>query len=45
MDVEIRKMEGLVYANVRGAAWIRAIGIGQITFADIPDLMKIELQH
>lgn len=42
MDVEIRQVEAPVYANARGAAWIGAVGLGEIGYADIPDLVKIQ---
>ena len=42
MNVNIRQVEAPVYANARGAAWIGAVGLGEITYADIPDLVKIQ---
>lgn len=41
MDVEIRQVANPIYANARGAAWIAAAGLGEITFADVPRLVEI----
>jgi xylulokinase len=40
MNVEIRQVRDPIYANARGAAWIAAIGLGEIKFADIPQLVQ-----
>jgi len=42
MDVEIKQVADPIYANARGAAWIGAIGLGEIAFSDIPDLVEIK---
>jgi len=42
MDVEIRQVIDPIYANARGAAWIAAVGLGEITFADIPGLVEFK---
>ncbi|KXK13751.1 MAG: carbohydrate kinase FGGY [Chloroflexi bacterium OLB14] len=42
MNIEIKQVTEPVYANARGAAWIGAVGIGQIKFTDIPNLVKIK---
>jgi len=42
MNVEIHQVADPVYANARGAAWIGAVGMGEITFNDIPELVKFK---
>ena len=42
MDVEIKQVAEPVYANARGAAWIGAVGLGEISFNDVPKLVKIK---
>jgi xylulokinase len=42
MNVEIRQVADPVYANARGAAWIGAVGLGEIAFSDVPAMVKIE---
>jgi xylulokinase len=41
MDVEIRQVADPIYANARGAAWIGAVGLGEIAFSDVPGLVEI----
>ncbi|MHC1782215.1 MAG: FGGY-family carbohydrate kinase [Anaerolineaceae bacterium] len=38
LNVEIKQMADPIYANARGAAWIAAAGLGEITFQDIPQI-------
>jgi xylulokinase len=40
MNVEIRQVSDPIYANARGAAWIAAVGLGEIKYADIPALVQ-----
>lgn len=40
MNVEIKQVVDPIYANARGAAWIAAAGLGEIKFADIPELIQ-----
>ncbi len=40
MNVEIKQVNEPVYANARGAAWIGAVGLGEIKFTDIPKLVQ-----
>ena len=40
MNVEIRQVADPIYANARGAAWIGAVGLGEIRFSDVPKLVK-----
>ena len=40
MGVEIRQVADPIYANARGAAWIGAVGLGEITFSDVPNLVE-----
>jgi xylulokinase len=42
MNVEIRQVANPIYANARGAAWIAAVGLGEITFVDVPGLVEIK---
>ncbi len=42
MNVEIKQVAEPVYANARGAAWIGAVGLGEISFADVPKLVGIK---
>ena len=39
LDLEIRQVTDPIYANARGAAWIGAVGLGEISYADIPELV------
>ncbi len=40
MNVEIKQVSDPIYANARGAAWIAAVGMGEIKFSDIPGLLQ-----
>jgi xylulokinase len=40
LDRPIRQVKDPIQANVRGAAFIAAVGLGFIRFEDIPDLME-----
>ncbi len=42
MDVEIKQAADPVYANARGAAWIGAVGLGEVSFAEIPHLVQFK---
>ncbi len=42
LDVEIRQVADPIYANARGAAWIGAAGLGEVSFKDIAGLVKIK---
>ena len=42
MNVEIRQVADPVYANARGAAWIGAVGLNEISFSDIPGLVSFK---
>lgn len=41
LDRSIRQVESPRQANARGAAFIAAVGLGYITFEDIPNLIRI----
>jgi xylulokinase len=41
MNLEIRQVADPIYANARGAAWIAAVGLGEISFGNVPDLVEI----
>jgi xylulokinase len=41
MNLEIRQVADPIYANARGAAWIGAVGLGEISFGDVPNLVEI----
>ncbi|MFO8049267.1 MAG: FGGY-family carbohydrate kinase [Desulfosudaceae bacterium] len=40
LDREIRQVKDPMQANARGAAFIAAVGLGEITFEDIPGLIE-----
>ena len=40
MNVEIKQVADPIYANARGAAWIAAVGMGEIQFSDISELVQ-----
>lgn len=42
MNVEIKQVTDPIYANARGAAWIGAVGLGEIKFDDIPQLVQFK---
>lgn len=42
MNVEIKQVADPIYANARGAAWIAAVGLGEIKFEDIPQLVQFK---
>ena len=42
LNVEIRQPTDPLYANARGAAWIGAVGLNEITYNDIPQLVKFK---
>ncbi len=41
LGLEMRQAAEPIYANTRGAAWIGAVGLGELDFGDIPTLVKI----
>jgi len=42
MNVEIKQVADPIYANARGAAWIAAVGLGEIEFSDISQLVQFK---
>jgi len=42
MQREIRQVSDPIHANARGAAFIALVGLGEISFDDIPDLVQYE---
>ena len=42
LNVEIKQVSDPVYANARGAAWIGAVGLGEITFQDASRAVQIQ---
>jgi len=42
MNVEIKQVADPIYANARGAAWIAAVGLGEIKFSDISQLVQFK---
>lgn len=42
LGAEIRQVRDPVCANARGAAWIAAAGLGEITFGDVPRLVQFQ---
>lgn len=45
LNVEIKQVADPVYANARGAAWIGAAGLGEISFGDIPSLVEFKRNY
>jgi xylulokinase len=42
MNVTIKQVREPLYANARGAAWIAAVGLGELTFPDISQLVQFQ---
>jgi xylulokinase len=42
LNIEIRQLVDPIQANARGAAFIAAAGLGEIRFADVPDLVQLK---
>lgn len=42
MDLEVKQVQDPVCANARGAAWIGAVGLGEIKFSDVSELVKFK---
>jgi xylulokinase len=42
LAVEVRQVQDPILANARGAAFIAAVGLGEITFEDVPALVKFK---
>ena len=45
MNVEIKQVDNPVYANARGAAWVGAVGLGEISFGDVPGLVQFRRSY
>ena len=45
MNVEIKQVQDPIYANARGAAWIAAVGLGEIKYEDIPALIQFKQMY
>ena len=45
MNVEIKQVSDPIYANARGAAWIGAVGRGEISFSDVPRLVEFKRSY
>jgi xylulokinase len=45
LNVEIKQVADPIYANARGAAWIAAVGLGEISFADVPELVAFKRSY
>jgi xylulokinase len=45
MGVEIRQVADPICANARGAAWIAAVGLGELSFSDLPNLVEIRRRY
>jgi xylulokinase len=45
MNLEIKQVADPVYANARGAAWIGAVGIGEIKFEDVSKLVEFKKSY
>ncbi|MBN1890619.1 MAG: FGGY-family carbohydrate kinase [Thermoflexales bacterium] len=42
LDVPVRQVQDPILANARGAAFIAAVGLGEITFDDVPALVQFK---
>ena len=42
MNVEIKQVQDPIYANAHGAAWIGAVGMGEINFNDVSKLVQFK---
>jgi xylulokinase len=42
LGVEIKQVQDPIYANARGAAWIAAVGLGEIKFEDVVELVQFK---
>lgn len=42
MNLEIKQVANPIYANARGAAWIAAVGLGEISFSDVSKLVAFK---
>src|SRR5215212_8223206 len=42
LDIEVRQVVDPIQANARGAAFIAAAGLGEISFADVPELVEFK---
>ena len=42
LQAEIKQVSDPIYANARGAAWIAAVGLGEIKFEDISQLVQFK---
>jgi xylulokinase len=40
--VTVHRVRDPIQANARGAAWIAAVGLGEIDFADVPRLVELD---
>jgi xylulokinase len=40
--VTVRQVKDPIQGNARGAAWIAAVGLGEIDFTDVPRLVELE---
>jgi xylulokinase len=45
LNMETLQVRDPVYANARGAAWIAAVGLGEISFSDIPQLIQFKARY
>ena len=43
LNRRVKRVRDPIEANCRGAAFIAAVGLGRITFDDIPDLIEHEM--
>lgn len=45
MNVDILQVQDPIQSNARGAAFIAAVGLGEIQFSDLPSLVQIKQQY
>ena len=45
LDRRIQQVRDPVHAGVRGAAFVASVGLGHVTFDEIPDIIEIEAEY
>jgi xylulokinase len=45
LQVQVRQVRDAIQANARGAAWIGAVGLGEIGFGDVPALVEFRATY
>lgn len=42
LNTEVRQVQDAIQVNARGAAWIAGVGMGELTFSDLPGLVRFK---